>query len=106
MNIVGFPVMSDGDSGFAIVKHSQSNLKGLLWATASAGLSGAALTLTAGTIVVVGASVAGTAIAGPAPLVIAAAAITVDYFAVKFTGYCFSNSIHHFGPEYQIIRVK
>lgn len=107
MNIVGFVSGDSSNSNFAIVENHQNNLKGLLWVSAGAGLTAGSLGLTVATVAVVAGSTLGSAFVGPGPaIVLGGAAILVDYFAVKFTGYCYSNALHHFGPEYQITRIK
>jgi hypothetical protein len=109
MTIIGkFSVTGNSsNNNFAIVKNNQSNLKGLIWMSAGAGLTTGALVLTAATVAVVAGAIVGSAATGPVPaIIIAGTAIAVDYMAIKFTGNCFSNAIHHFGNEYQIIREK
>lgn len=35
---------------------------------------------------------------------ISATAGIADYLAIRITGYCFSNALYHFGPEFEIVR--
>lgn len=106
--------VSDGVNDYYIQKNSQNSLKGLLWQTGGSTLIGASLLLTIGTVVLVGTTAFSTNSLGtslgqvivPALIGASIAVCAVDYIAVKFTGYCFSNAIHHMGPEFEIIRQK
>lgn len=108
------------DQKFGIQKNHQNSLKGLIWGTFGSALTMASFTLTATTVAAAVVGLFGVAF-GPthltdlvlgervtAPLVLglAATAGLVDYCFVKFNGYCFSNSIYHFGPKYQIVELK
>lgn len=108
----------DQNNSYFVQKNNQNNLKGLLWGTGGAVLTGTSLSLTAATVGIVTAtalssagilvndnlrnSAFGTSV--PAMIAFAAAAVIVDSFALKFTGYCFNNAIHHLGPEFQIVK--
>ena len=109
----------DGTSQFAIAEIDQNSLKGLMWGASGAVLTTGALILTAATVAGIvaatGAAVSGVAagvvfqhtriLTGPTVLAAAGtAAAIVDYLAVKFTGYCLSNAIHHLGPKYQVVK--
>lgn len=116
--IVAKMITDSGNSSFFIQKNEQNSLKGLIWGTVGGSLTGIALGLTA----VTAASIAGTALASmgiltndslrnsvaslsiPAMVTLTGTATLATVFAVKFTGFCYSNAIHHLGPEYQIIR--
>lgn len=109
--------IKDLEGQYSIQKNNQNSLKGLLWGTGGASLTVGALGLTAFTV----ASVAATTLASmgilindfarnsigagvPVMVALTAAAVLVDYIAIKFTGYCFSNSIYHLGPECQVVK--
>jgi hypothetical protein len=104
---------------YGIQKNEQNSLKGLLWNVSGGVLTSAALSLTAATIVTVAVATLASAhiltnsaahnFLGsdvvPRLMGLAGATVLVDYLAVKLTGYCVSNSIHHYGPEYQIVKL-
>ena len=105
-----------GENQFIIQKNDQNALKGLLWGVGGVSLVGGTLTLTAATIAGVSAAVlasmgiliqdsARNSIGASVPVLLSlsAAAILVDYLAIKVTGYCLSNSIYHLGSEYKVI---
>ena len=111
---------NEGKYSYYIQKNEQNSLKGLLWGTGGSLLTAGSLSLTVATIggVIAAAfasagiltndysrnSIGGVTV--PAIMGLATAAVIVDYLAVKFTGYCFSNAMHHLGPQYQIVRHK
>ena len=117
MTIVGQLPINDNNNAYFVQKNQQNSLKGLLWGTSGAVLTTGALALTAATVAGVGVaamtalgvavndsarnSVGGFAV--PGILALAAGASAVDYVAVKFTGFCYSNAIHHLGPQYEIV---
>ena len=105
---------------YHVQKNDQNSLKGLVWWTGGNVLSLGALTLTAATVAGVGAAALSTlgimvndyarnSLGGvTVPMIggLAFSAVVLDYLAVKFTAYCFSNAIHHLGPEYQILKQR
>jgi hypothetical protein len=105
---------------YFIQKNDQNSLKGILWASGATLLTGSSLILTAGTVTLVSITAltsAGTlmndwlrnsigAVSVPLMVGVSAGAVAVDYLAIKFTGYCMANAIHHVGPEFQIVRLR
>jgi len=105
--------------GYAIQKNNQSNVKGLLWGTAGSSLAATSLSLTVATVGAVIFSVSSAAatafvnrynggqhIGAAGFLVFAGLAIVPDYLLLKLNGYCLRNAMHHFGPQYQIVKIK
>jgi hypothetical protein len=96
---------------FQIQQNEQNSLKGVLWVSAGSSLTAASLSLTAAsagalaltTLAVLSGSES-TYFTPAKMLALTLATGAVNYISVKFTGFCFSNAIHHFGPEYTIIR--
>lgn len=95
---------------FVIQENDQNSLKGLLWMSAGNGLCVTAFALSAGTAGLIGLTALSGLAGQDAPvsfgkmLGISAAAGMIDYLAVQFTGYCYSNAFHHYGPQFQITR--
>ena len=100
---------------FSVQKNHQNSLKGLLWGSVGASLTTGALVLTAATVGAVAGSIFGLPLAHsvlpgfvsrslPSVLTGVSSMVLSDYLVVKATGACFSNAIHHLGPEYKIVK--
>jgi hypothetical protein len=95
---------------YMIQQKDQNSLMGLFWVSAGCSLTVTSLCLTGGTIALIGLTALSGMAGKEAPisfgnmLMFSAAAGLVDYLAVNFTGYCFSNAIYHYGPEFEIVR--
>jgi hypothetical protein len=99
---------------FQIVEKNQNSLKGIAWQAAGMTCTTGALVLTAATVGLAAVSVfgalgsmdAGSSLGLTASLGLGTAAIAVDYVAIKVTGGCYSNAMHHLGDRYQVQLLK
>lgn len=107
MTIIGSIETSQGQ--LHIQQNQQNSLKGLLWYFAATLLASGALVLIIATCAAILASLglltgeyAHDTLA-PSTFILLPLAILVTYLAVKLTGYCFRNTIYHYGPRFQIV---
>jgi len=97
---------------YAIQENNQKALRGLLWGGLGATLITGTLLINAATIAAIVATVFSAIglIAGlpkyvfPGMLALSLVSLAVDYIAIRFTSFCFSNAIYHLGPQFQIVR--
>lgn len=99
----------NNSSDFKVIKKNyQSNLIGLAWEKLGKSTSNIALGLSGVTAGVIGVTLlhaVNTGMPNGTMLGLSITSLAASRFAPKFTGFCHSNAMYHFGPEFEIVRV-
>lgn len=116
-NISYSPVISCAPAGtshspvnsnlIVVEKNDQSSFKGLLWKRAATVSTDWAAGLSLGTAIGAGLTLLQTIESGaphPGLLTFTATGFVASTLAVKFAGYCHTNTNYHFGPKFEIIK--
>jgi|GEM_PF-3268062 len=113
MQIESFDSIKNDDvRGYKVQESHKRTLRGLLW-----GSLGTAMTAVIGTINTLAVlSIGATALSAlgmrlgsdfgtfPVLATLTVVALVVDYLTISFTGYCFSNALYHFGPNFTLVK--